>query len=631
MSKKHELFPWVMQYMGQTALPCEPPERRRVTICDLLIKLRSMFYRQGGPSSALAGPSPMARNGEFVSAIRELCVSLFQKSDIVVLSCDQTEHVPIAKGHTQASRRIEPGVLPDYELLNPNLDPLLRLKHQQAMVVISNREEEEAGNQSRYSFVNDDDLALVCEKLGLNAGLIRSMPPSEQRRAIYNASLSHPIPSPWEFAVSSHSGNRPKTMRYLTMALVASQRCLNPHPGGYLVIDGHCADMAMFEQQPNFTVGLPSDVRLQDCPLILSHSRPATYLKDSFIPMDTGDTTPKVGVTMPVRGVSGTRDVDFHNTLGEADHKMIHIIHRLHTEAPPENKDAYYEIITTDTDTFLQVLWYLTQEYFLERVPQDDLPRILLNRRLAKEQNFYDMRALFAKLRLQVGEGHKFLSAKEECENMLSFLTACFAFGSDYTVGFPFITIERLMGAYVKYTGNCLPPLVELDGDAEFELRVRVVPGYYTLLYRLAFYEANQKKCDALAKKLGLDFPEDMDAGHLEAIGADLIQSRLPVVDNPTIAFAAFRSALTILSKGAMPADQLLARLLLLQNYVSLVSQLGRDHLRLLNPMYFGYRRVDDSLPVTSDNVEMQANSDYYGLKSAREQIFRTLYSADKV
>lgn len=643
MSPKHELFHWFMAYTGAQAIEERELGRRHVVICDLLIYLKSLFHRREIPNTDVTGAPVSGKNEQLAQTLHDYVSRMFMRTNLVVLCCDQQEHVSPAKGPTQMLRSSEPRPLPDYELLNPGLDPSLRDSHNLTTRKIEERKALERTNAERYSFVNDDEPERVCYKLRLGWDYISRMRPVDQRRAIVNASLRFALPTPWEFAINSGSGNRGRAMRYMVELLVFSKECLNPPPGTHLVLDGHYTKGKTFEGFCEAAEGLAALADLPNRPLVLSHNSAVPRgdsESDGMFGTLAGeaDSSPLVDTKLEYCG----EFIDFYNTIGEADHKILHVIERLQAAKPVGAAGTMMEVITSDTDAFLHILWYLARKRYIDRVPFGELPRVLLNRpnppvkqkpdeppRSTDKRLFYDMRQIFCLLDLKVNE---YVPPDEylwRAESLMSLLTVAFASGSDYTLGFNNLTSDRLLSVHLasRDTPGCRP-LVVFDFQQPPESQISVCPAAFQNLYFATFYDKHKAKFTAIAKKGALRFPEHLTYVHIRTVGEQIVRNYLPVTENPTIELKAFRNALSQLSKGALSPEQLTGRLLCLVLYVSIVSQLGNANIRLLDPLYFGFETVDETRPPSASNIRFTSDNDLYRLTEKRERIFRDKFTA---
>ncbi len=622
MGKKSNIFPWVMSYVGGGMVNGQTLPPRRAVICDLLIWLQPLTHRRSVSNPDFTGGSVEGRNDELAVRFTEYASQLFQQTESVFFCCDQTEYVSMAKGPTQMGRTSEPGLLPDFEVRHEGITKELRDGHEKALSNIRMAQLEKKVTADRYSFVNDDQPEVVCHKLGLEYKYLSTMSPANMQRAIVNASLSQPLPSPWNFAISSASGNRGRTMIYLMQILIFSLRRLNPSPGRQLIVDGHYCSTKTLSTYPWFDGdGLESDARLQDFPLVLTNNAHVGMDDDKYT-----INSPLVGTQVTFDGKLGPKKFHLQNTIGEADHKMIYLVDRIHSECPPKNPDDIYEVITTDTDTFLQFLWYMNRKHHIDQVPLKELPRVILLRVIQGNASYYDMREIYRLFDAMINAGFENTSALSRAARVFSMLAVSFMYDSDYTIGFSFITIEKLFASYLAYRDDPRPSvqignLVLVDLNRPVEMQICVEAHAFLKLYFLAFYDVHKTNFDKLAKKGMLNFPQDLKYEHVKAVGDFNIKSYLDSIANPTMPLKKFRSVLTQLGRSALSREQLLARFLCLSNYVSMMSQLGQPNILLMDPMFFGYRRPDETQAASSINIECIATADLFHLTKKRKDL----------
>lgn len=609
-------------------------QRRTAVIVDVLTVLRSMYY-----SAQTDGPPTIEVNSSLILSLENMITRHFSNTDLVCIVCDQDEHVPVTKGHTQNSRSTSAGLLPEYELRLPGNTSLVPA-HQLALWKQQQREEQEAATRSRFSFVNKDSIDVTCKKLGVDFEAFKTRPLIEQLALILDASASHPLPDPWEFAVDSRSGNRQHTLSYIvSMMCFSTMYAYTPPRGAQLVFDGHYCTYSNFPHE----VLLPDDDRpLTDRPLVLSSAEtqePVVIAR----PLSTKPSRPLVStaVALPCFGKKG---IELDNQLGEADHKIFAIIHKLHmaflsqSDALATQLDSMdlpydppcYEIVSCDTDIFLQSLWFLTQYRYLSskyKPPTDSqvvrLPRIVIRGRgksSDKDARFCDMLEIFLALDRRLNPDTSARSDKDKGCAILSYLAVGFAYGSDYTLGFSNITADTMYKAYNTH-GSYIGELVAVQCDNEefphisvrAEAYLRLVLASYYVKYQPALTKRGVIDVGMMNVKVARAFTEASQGAKWSKL-----------IANPTMPLPEFKSMMAAMAKRFPTDEHLLGRFMLLQYYITLVSQVGQSQLLLPDPLCSGYEKIDGNKSCVASNIRFVASSDYYGLASKREQLLST-------
>ncbi len=594
-----------------------------ITMHDALMFMQGLAY---------TGNSGQMSNGQIIRSINKIIAHSFQRSDNVALVFDQDEYVPAAKGPVQSSRRRVAALLSANELaqrFNENLIPA----HNKAVEMLQIKARQEAETRERYSFVNDDPEHVVLQKLGFTEAQTESMSVAERRIAVLERSAEHPVPQPWQLAVDFHNNRRRFTIPYIVqmMTLVPDYLCPIPF-GGHLIVDGHYCQPSHFEGEPQTFV---SNVKnLQNTPLVIR-------------PISSGLSVPVLGLSKPIVQTSmslfsdGSKTFDFSNTLGEAEPKFFNMISKLHS-----NRDVAldfdrcslgpcYKIASTDTDVFVMALFYLGRHFYFQngacaQSSESDLlpPLVVIEKRIKQKSDYCIMNDIFHLLDAKLnGET---ICRSTRAMRYFSFLAVGFALDSDYTVGYNWIVAKTLYSTFQSYMAD-IGPLVSINQSCgqsrAFEL-LQIDCGAFQRLVIYSYYSAHKKLFDAANRALRLSFPHDITVDLAQTITANIPKDHLGLLDNPLIPLEGFRVSLSQLSKRFPPLEQLAARMLLVQYYLSMVSQVGSNELVLLNPLDFGYQKIDPTLPTNVSNLAFVASHDYENLTARREQLLQEHYPA---
>ena len=634
-SNKYLLRQIVMEFAGEAFAEHTTIPRRAAVFVDWLVWLRSRFYMPKG------GPVRTHDNAALILLIENLVTGLFRKTDRVFLECDCDKNLPVTKGHTQAARSAaSAAILPDYELSLPSNVDLVE-SHLKAMHNMSLRAALEGETRIRYSFINNEPEDRSWAKLGLPMSEYADLTPFERRRRIIDASLAHPIPNPWESAIESRSGNRARTLPYIVSALAYGQAAYTPPEGTALVINGHYCRPEHFDPESSFGRFLKQNpeiaAALPDWPLVFTREQPEVSPTDIIAvsrihTIDCGRELPDISVHYTASTRGGAAPINFHNTLGEADHKIFADLDRLHESlraSYPKNEHCY-EILSTDVDLFLHALWYLAYKKYVEpaacadamEVEQDVppqqllLPRIIINNKKDSKDQYCDMLSLFTKLDQKLNDADPNPVAR--AQRIMSYLTVAFAYDSDYTMGYCNIVAATMFAAYFENMAY-IGPLVTINTRAPFRnLMVEVDEKAYLHLV-LACYYRKYKPHFASAGVLRLtdlgveQAQRTMDKMHGHKHHASM--------SNPTMCLKGFSTMITTLSKRFPPTWQLLARFFLIQYYVVMVSQVGSPHVVLPDPLESGFELVNPAQPCSRSNIRFIASNDFDNLTERRKEM----------
>lgn len=459
------------------------------------------------------------------------------------------------------------------------------------------------------------------------------------------------LPLPWHEVLSK---KRSECIRYLVRALLFSPTIhLCPPRGRRLVIDGHqmsythhpCAGDEMLcnprtsyaERHQPLVVRHPLDAdKLESTAVLLGHRvGGAVHCTTVSAEGDATETpqeifvddTDVISAHNPLPYPLVTAAPHLQNSMGEADFAIFHYILRLmdsNPELPP-----IIEISSVDTDMFLLALWFLFKwEWDLFRphsynTHERPLPVLYLTSgkqwsRAGPENGSTNMTAMYRRL-----IKYKLRGDSTRLPQLLCAMTCA---TGDYTLGYPYVSMNHFMQAFYEYQDLCDPRteqpyfmrLLRLhasggDGN-DNDLPLEIEAGWkdYRWLVHCAYFVAHK----TAFTKLSIQWPTEISGDTMRTIVHKKVTHDVPNCsddpDNPPPQYAVFEKLSRALSKRLPPEEQIKHRFLLVFNLWLMFADLGHPQLRCVYDLNaLGFAPEVPGRPIARDNIRFVAKIDW--------------------